>query len=142
MKSEPLFSAQIAKCSKAPITYGIFYEVTIFCRSFLFYLNESVLAVSKIILAVLAAISTSTIHYDPCEIQMLTFEIASNFPYQASLRLSVKLHCPNYTTLTGFYNSYQVCEVSAHCIPQQIARHNPRNQEIHGTYRSTLKTAN
>ena len=38
--------------------YGIFYEVTIFRRSFLFYLNESVLAVSKMILAVLAAIST------------------------------------------------------------------------------------
>ena len=57
-----------------------------FCRSFLFYLNESFLAVSEIILAVLAAISTSTIHYDPCEIYMLTFEmsisqqIASNFP--------------------------------------------------------------
>ena len=94
--------------------YGIFYEVTIFCRYFLFYLNESVLAVSEIILAVLAAISTSTIHYDPCEIYMLTFEmsisqqIASNFPEQASLRLSVKLHCANYTTLTTFYNSYQV----------------------------------
>ena len=57
--------------------YGIFYEVTIFRRSFLFYLNnESVLAISEIILAVLAAISTSTIHYDPCEIYMLTFEMS------------------------------------------------------------------